>query len=58
MYLDRYYVSIEVLLTKDQKDKVDQVVELLQRIVTIKKVGELKYFLGLHVICNQIKRTI
>lgn len=39
-------------------NKVDQVVELLQRIITIKKVGELKQFLGLYMVWNQIKQTI
>ena len=41
-----------------RKDEVDRVVDSLQRTLTIKKVGELKWFLGLHVVCNQTKQTI
>ena len=53
-----YVDDIVFVYKKDRKDKVDQVVQLLQRIITIKIVGELKWFLGLYVICNQTKQTI
>lgn len=39
-------------------NKIDQVVELFQSIITIKKVGELKQFLGFYMVWNQIKQTI
>ena len=53
-----YVDDIVFAYKKDQKDEVDQVVELLQRTITIKKVGELKWFLGLHVVRNRTKQTI
>ncbi|WP_375449240.1 hypothetical protein [uncultured Nostoc sp.] len=53
-----YIDDIVFAYKKDQKDEIDQVIKLLQKTIIIKKVGELKWFLGLHVVCNQTKQTI
>lgn len=37
-----YIDDIVFIYKKNQKDKVDQVIELLQKIITNKKIGKLK----------------
>ena len=53
-----YVNDIVFAYKKDQKDKIDQIVKLLWRTITIKKINELKWFLGFHIVWNQIKWTI
>ena len=53
-----YIDDIVFTCKKDRADEVKKIVESLSETLTIKIVGELKWFLGLHVICNHIKRTI
>ena len=43
---------------KNKKDEVMWIQKLLEQKLTIKEVGELKWFLGLHIVCNQSKRTM
>ena len=53
-----YVDDIVFTYKKDRADEVKKIVELLSETLTIKIVGELKWFLGLHVIRNRIKQTI
>ncbi len=53
-----YVDDIVFAFKKDRADEVKKIVELLSQALIIKVVGELKWFLGLHVIRNRIKRTI
>lgn len=53
-----YVDDIVFAYKKDRAGKVKQIVESLSKTLTIKVVGELKWFLGLHTICNRTKRII
>ena len=46
------------MFKKNRDNKIKMIIELLSQALTIKVVDELKWFLGLHVICNRTKRTI
>ena len=50
--------DIVFTLKKDRADEVKKIIESLSETLTIKIVVELKWFLGLYVICNHTKRTI
>ena len=53
-----YVDNIVFAFKKDRDNEVKKIVESLLRALTIKVVGELKWFLRLYVICNCTKRTI
>ncbi len=53
-----YVDDIVFAFKKEQTDKVNQIIESLPQALTIKVVGELKWFLGLQVIRNRSKQTI
>ena len=53
-----YVDDIVFAYKKDREDEVTRIKESLQQRLTIKEVGELKWFLGLHVVRNRSKRTI
>ena len=53
-----YVDDIVFAFKKDRDDEVKKIVESLSQVLTIKVVGELKWFLELHVIRNRTKRTI
>ena len=53
-----YVDDIVFAFKKDRDDEVKKIVESLSQVLTIKVVGELKWFLELHVIHNRPKRTI
>ena len=53
-----YVDNIVFTFKKDRVDEVKKIVESLSQALTIKVVGKLKWFLGLHVICNRTKQTI
>ncbi len=43
---------------KNQRDEVETTVASLSKALTIERKGELKWFLGLHVICNRSERAL
>ena len=53
-----YIDNIVFVYKKDREDEVAQIKELFKQRLTIKEVGKLKWFLGLHVVQNHSKRTI
>ena len=53
-----YIDNIVFAYKKDQTKKIKRIRESLQQRLTIKKIGKLKWFLGLHVVWNCSKQTI
>lgn len=54
-----FYVDDIVFAYKeDKKDEVKQIQKALEQRLTIKEVGELKWFLDLHIVRNRSKRTV
>ena len=53
-----YVDDIVFAFQKDQSSKVKRTVALLSETLTLEEKGELKWFFGLHIIRNRLKRTI
>ena len=53
-----YVDNIVFAFLKDQSDEVEKTVALLSKAQTIERKGELKWFLGLHIIRDRSKRAL
>ena len=53
-----YVDDIVFAFLKDQRDEVEKTVASLSKALTIERKGELKWFLGLHVIRDRSKRAL
>ncbi len=53
-----YVDDIVFAFKKDQRDEVEKTVTSLSKALTIERKGELKWFLGLHVIRDHSKKAL
>jgi hypothetical protein len=57
-----FYRSSSLMISSSHSERktveVDQIVEVLKKTFTMKELGELKLFLGMHVIWDRSKRSL